>query len=295
MVDMRSLSPAYAGRLNKALDHLDRHSTRRVSLEELAQVSGFAPFHFHRVFKSAFGQTPHEYGLRRRVYRAAFMLEHGDRRRTLTEIAHELGFSESSDFSRAFKAQFGVSPSEFRKQPRRVSGPRPWKTLPRELVDNEDGFEAVIAREAAMPVAYVRVHDPYGSWERGLAALHDLHAWARQHAIAEQMIGASQDDPEITPRERCRYDWLLPINGSPPLRPPIRRRVLPACLVARVRVAGDLAKCERVWEWLFRVWLPSSGYEPADSPAREHYLDGGRSIPRWFDLTCVVPIRALKS
>ncbi|MGE0784148.1 MAG: helix-turn-helix domain-containing protein [Sandaracinaceae bacterium] len=175
-MDLRDLSPAYAARLTRALDHLDRSLDRRVSLEELARVSGFAPFHFHRVFRSAVGQTPREYGLHRRLERAAFLLEHGDRRRALTRIALDLGFSDASELSRSFRAHFGVSPSSFRKEPRRVRGPRPLPAVPAALIDNADGFSIEVSEEPAMRVAYVRVHDPYGRADAMLDALDRIQA-----------------------------------------------------------------------------------------------------------------------
>ncbi|MGE0784147.1 MAG: GyrI-like domain-containing protein [Sandaracinaceae bacterium] len=109
-----------------------------------------------------------------------------------------------------------------------------------------------------------------------------------------ETIGAQQDDPEITPRERCRYDWMVPIGERLDVRAPIRHRRLDGGTVARLHVAGDLERCARAWEWVFRVWLPRSGCEPADAPAREHFLDGGRGAPPTIEVLCVLPIRSLR-
>ncbi len=61
------------------------------SLEDLAQISGWSRFHFHRHFKSITGETPKQYELRLRLERAAVLLQASTK--TIIDIALETGFS----------------------------------------------------------------------------------------------------------------------------------------------------------------------------------------------------------
>jgi AraC family transcriptional regulator len=91
-------------------DQLDRN----LSLRELAQEFGLSPYHFARLFKQATGFPPHEYQLQMRVTRAQALLLQRPRR-TVAEIACELGFADESHMRRHFKRIVGVTPGRFRR------------------------------------------------------------------------------------------------------------------------------------------------------------------------------------
>ncbi len=96
--------------------HLDEAHT----VPSLAQVAGLSPFHFLRTFRQYFGRTPHQFVLERRLERARELMR-GEL--TLTDIAHEVGFSSSSRLSEAFTRRFGETPSAFREGQRITSTP----------------------------------------------------------------------------------------------------------------------------------------------------------------------------
>jgi AraC family transcriptional regulator len=55
---------------------------------------------------------------------------------------------------------------------------------------------------------------------------------------------------------------------------------------------GPYAELERAYSWLYRDWLPASGEEPADQPAREDYLNDPKTTPPAEWLTAVMlPLR----
>ncbi len=140
---------------------------------------------------------------------------------------------------------------------------------PVALAHTEDGFEVELAPEPPLRLAYLRVHDSYNP-KKLLAGLEVMKAWVHEHGIDAPLIGMSEDDPDLVPAEQCRYDWCVPI---PPTLSPTGRidvRALEGGPTARMRVQGDFHRTARAWDWLFQVWLPSSGYEPRNQPAREH-------------------------
>jgi AraC family transcriptional regulator len=104
---------------------IDEHSHEPIDLERAASQLGLSTFHFLRLFARAIGVTPHQYLIRSRLRRAAYLL--ADDARSITEIALEVGFGDLSNFVRTFGRAAGVSPRVFRhsaRQHRTLSGPR---------------------------------------------------------------------------------------------------------------------------------------------------------------------------
>jgi AraC-like DNA-binding protein len=85
-----------------------------LSVEQLASVSGLSPYHFLRTFEAVTGVTPHQYILRTRLREAAIRVA-TDRNKIL-DVALDTGFGDVSNFNRAFKGEFGMSPRVYRQQ-----------------------------------------------------------------------------------------------------------------------------------------------------------------------------------
>ncbi len=112
---MDSSRAEYITRLNHVLDYISANLDQALTLEVLANVAGFSPFHFHRLFKSLVGETLNDYVWRARLDKSANQLVNNPEYSILI-ISQNCGFSSPAVFSRAFKARFEVSPGQFRKQ-----------------------------------------------------------------------------------------------------------------------------------------------------------------------------------
>jgi AraC-like DNA-binding protein len=78
----------------------------------LARAAKLSPAHFSREFARAFGQTPHQYLLHRRLERAAELLRNTDR--SVAEICFTVGLTSVGSFTTSFGREFGVSPTAYR-------------------------------------------------------------------------------------------------------------------------------------------------------------------------------------
>ena len=137
------------------------------------------------------------------------------------------------------------------------------------------------------------------------------------------LIGMSQDDPSITPPEKCSYDMgiAFPKNTDPKnaenqgivgeilksrqrsnrgLQMPERSECEPLGLTLRdfeaealavLHCVGDISVVGVAWQYLFRIWLPASGYQPANAPGFEVFVRTPEEIG-WetFDLLGCLPI-----
>jgi AraC family transcriptional regulator len=94
------------------LNYIDDNLTEKLTLDELARVAGLSPHHFSEAFKRRTGVPPIRFVIRRRVERAVHFLATTDR--TISDIAHELGFPSHGHLSTFFKRDVGTPPSRFR-------------------------------------------------------------------------------------------------------------------------------------------------------------------------------------
>src|SRR5712671_1874055 len=84
-----------------------------IPLATLAELARLSPYHFSRSFKHSFGMPPHRYHANRRIERAKHLL--ANRELSVTNIALDVGFSETSTFSAAFHRLTGQTPSRYRR------------------------------------------------------------------------------------------------------------------------------------------------------------------------------------
>jgi AraC family transcriptional regulator len=92
---------------------IDAHAHGPVDLAHAARSVGLSAFHFLRLFARVLGVTPHQYLVRARLRHAALLLAAD--RRSVTDIAYDVGFGDLSNFVRSFHRAAGVSPRRFRQ------------------------------------------------------------------------------------------------------------------------------------------------------------------------------------
>jgi AraC family transcriptional regulator len=84
-----------------------------IPLATLAELARLSPYHFSRSFKHSFGMPPHRYHAKCRIERAKRLL--AKRELSVTAIALDVGFSETSTFTAAFHRLTGQTPSRYRR------------------------------------------------------------------------------------------------------------------------------------------------------------------------------------
>lgn len=269
----------YVERVNRAIDHVTRNLAEPLKLDDVARVACFSSFHFHRIFRALVGETLADFVKRVRLERAVFLLAHRPKA-TLTEIALACGFASSSDFSRSFRVHFGVPPRRFDVERHRdarreamkaaLASPDERHRLQRlPPGENPDGFTVRLRDVPPRRVAYVRVHNPYGG-DGVLRASQRMLAWARERGLAGgQWLGYQWEDPEIVALEQCRYDVGLELPDGVDVRGEMSVVELPAMKLAEIDVAGPIDLEMRAIDWMYRTWLPASGWAPDHQPGFE--------------------------
>lgn len=111
-----SLQPNAEARVARAVRAIDRYPSASLTLGHLARQASLSPYHFLRTFERVTGITPHQYVRRARLREAGMRLvaESGK----VLDLALDSGFGDVSNFNRAFRAEFGMSPVAFRRTSR---------------------------------------------------------------------------------------------------------------------------------------------------------------------------------
>jgi AraC family transcriptional regulator len=110
----RARTPLNAeARVARTVREIDRHLDDDLTLGRLSRLAGLSPYHFLRIFERVTGLTPHQYVRRARLRLAATRLL-AEQARVL-DIALDSGFGDVSNFNRAFRMEFGVSPRALRR------------------------------------------------------------------------------------------------------------------------------------------------------------------------------------
>ena len=98
--------------LLRAKDLIDGRYREPLDVPTLARAARLSPAHFSREFCRAFGESPHQYLLTRRLERAAALLRTTDR--TVADICFTVGLRSLGSFTTSFGQTFGLSPTAYR-------------------------------------------------------------------------------------------------------------------------------------------------------------------------------------
>ena len=101
-----------ARHLLRAKDLVDSRFREPLDVPALARAARLSPAHFSREFRRAYGETPHQYLLHRRLERAAELLRNTDR--SVADICFTVGLASVGSFTTSFGRAFGLSPTAYR-------------------------------------------------------------------------------------------------------------------------------------------------------------------------------------
>lgn len=317
--DARSHRAEYVSRINRVLDYIERHLDQPLTVEGLAKVAFFSPFHFHRVFKALTGESLYQFILRLRLEKAATQLVQLPHK-SVTEVALDCGFGSSASFARAFRAGFAMSASEWRE-----GGSKNCKTLRKEGKEpgGEAGYGAFTAGAGSaganegstpmpikepqsvrvedlppMTVAYVRHTGPYaGDAELFGRLFGQLCKWAGPRGLlgpqARYLI-VYHDNPEITEEEKLRISVCVTVPPDTRAEGEVGILEIPGGRNVLAHFELDPTEYAGAWAYVYGKWLPESGYQPDDRPCYELCLNDASEHPQGKHVVEIVaPIRPL--
>lgn len=304
------MTAGFRPEIERALRYIGEHLGEPLPLAEVARAARLSPFHFHRVFHAVLGEPVGRFIARRRLELAALRLAY-EPDRSVTDIALSSGYSSPSNFSKAFSAHFGCSPSQLRDPD--PSLPEPIGKLtavygkrfsPRSLyslsvaehladLDASDldeearragaaRWQAVVRFETRSAMDFACLASPAGYQ---LAALEEL--WREMVARMRQLgadgerggeidaWGRAQDSPELTAPELCRYHACVPYPREAPLPAPLFRGQMAEGRYAVFPFEGSAGEVEVAYRSIYASWFAEASVAPDDYEPLDHYIHDG--------------------
>lgn len=313
----------YKSRINRVLDYIEKNLGKDFTLEELSEIANFSKFHFHRIFAVMVGETLFQFIQRIRLEKAASMMV-GNPRLPLGQIAVDCGFSDQATFARAFKSNFKVSASQWRKeklnlesnlsktnsntsQTHRNSDQTPegtslyFRTINQTKTRRYNMKTPVVRVEELKPftVAYVRHIGPYkGDPDLFEKLFNKLFMWAGPRGLTHnpdtKVIVIYHDNPEITSEDLLRTSVCISVPDNTTVDGEIGKMTVSGGKYALARCEVIETEFQEAWTWVCGEWLPSSGYQPDDAPCFEWYQGDHKEHPEGkFVLDICVPVKPL--
>lgn len=295
---MVAMNKEYKLRIDRVLQYIDANLSNKISLQQVAEISHFSAFHFHRIFSAIIGETVNEYIARRRLECAVNLLIFKPEF-SITQVALESGFSSSANFAKAVKLHFGFSPSEIRNPDKikdskigKISSKYGKEFHPSDLYPNRITTDVIndiklesndmkievrkMSRQRVCTFASQGGYAPeaiYGAWDK-------LIDWAINHGINPEQqtrFAFAFDNPAVTPIDKCRYDASIVISDDMPINLPFKESEIPAGQYAVLYYKGSPDETLQAQMSIYSDWLPNSGFEPDEFPLLENYLNDVRA------------------
>lgn len=273
----------YHQSLKKAIEFIGQHLDKNISLKSLSDMVHISEFHFHRLFTAFAGMSLLQYIKWLRLKRAAHQLII-NKELSIINIAIHAGFESHEAFSRAFKKECGLSPSQFR----RSNNWSHWEKQPYSLPI----YEETTMKVDIKPVEKIRlaVVEHRGDPQKMADSVTKLISWAKSQTIKlEPKPGKSfaitYNDPKTTPAAEFRIDFGIEIPENLKLVGDVVEKFIPAGHYAIAMHKGSRDNIGNTVYALYRDWLPNSGKELGDFPCIFCYYNFDHEVAETEALT----------
>ncbi|MEK6154214.1 AraC family transcriptional regulator [Flavobacteriaceae bacterium 3-367] len=299
------LEENYFGRITRALAFIDAHLDSDLSLERVAKIAYYSPFHFHRIFKAVIGEPLNAYIIRRRIEKVATVLI-TQKGVSLATLSMQYGFNSPSSFSRAFKKFYGLSPTEFRKL-------SPGKFSKICIADSKNGQEKVAFEKYLCNIdnhkKWIKMNAKIKIVERPLQHLacithigeqglentfERLVKWAKPKGLLQnpeaKLARVFHDSFKVTAAEKVRMSACIlldePMGAEGEIGPAQIEKG--KFIMGRFEILPHAF--EQAWSSLF-VWMNEEGYRKAAQNPFEIYHNDYREHPEnKFIVDLYIPI-----
>lgn len=274
-------------RINEVQYHIYKYLSTKLSINDLAKISSYSPFHFQRIFKEITGKSVTNYIKDLRLQWAANLLVF-NQNSTITDIAFNCGFKSSATFTNEFKKYYNTTPNLWRK-----GEYKNYKSSEYELKEKEVDFSKIkIEKIAEIPIAYMR-HQGYDKtiknmWQKFLFLLDEEY-----NITNATMMAFHHSNPNFTSIEDYRYIACIDLKDKKIVpKGDIGVCSISGGLYATIRFQGICEDALTLYKKIYHQWLPSSDFEALNSSANVlYYKNNYLNEKDEFDIEFRVPIK----
>lgn len=274
-------------KLNESINYIEENLTDDISYEVISKIAGCSIYNFQRMFSYIADKPLSEYIRNRRLTMAAFDLLNNSAR--IIDISLKYGYESQDAFTRAFKNFHGVLPSKVKNETVKLkSCPKlsfqikikgenhmnyqieQWPAFKvmgiSQKVKTEKAFEVVpnIWGDAWKDGTMNKFLDNFPGYRpSGFLGIAQGGEWGESEYM-EYIIGVTNHV------DTSNFEYVQVLEG-------MKEFSYPAATWAIFEANGELpARIEEVYKQIYTEWLPSSGYELANLPVIECYMQENR-------------------
>ena len=270
--------------LQRAIDYIEENLTENLTIADIAKQANVSMYHFQRIFTILTDMSVGEYIRRRRLTLAAQELTRDACK--VIDLAYKYGYETPEAFTKAFRKQHGVTPSEARKQNGKLvaynrlaiqvnlkgADPMNYKVVEREdfqVIGVKREFNSMIEENlSGIPKLWNEVNS------NGTAGAIKKYA----NAQISGLLGVCVAHDDIQTTGLMDYWVAAEYVGEVPGE--YSALQIPASKWVVFEVHGAMPEAmQKAWKQIFSEWLPTSGYEPANLPELEVYTDDCPTSP----------------
>ena len=263
----------YIQRINKVVAYINNHLDETLDLKTLANEAALSDFHFHRIFKALKGEAIGGYITRLRLEATARLLRYTAL--TIEEIAFNIGYETPASLSKAFKKQYGISPTEYRTN-------KDTYIMKKEIINPDLALKTPkIVTLEPKNLIYVALTGAYGSLDYG-KAYEQLWAVIKAQKLFTKGIESiciSYDDPKITEGSLQRSDVCLAIHKPATPQEEVSCKTLAGGKYTVFFYQGSYENLSQVYDTAVR-WVIDHQYTLREEPFFEKYLNDARRTPK---------------
>jgi AraC family transcriptional regulator len=281
----------YHARLQRVSDHIHDHLHEALNLHQLSELACLSPHHWHRIYAAFFGETMAATIKRLRLNRAAGYLAQSVL--PIQKIAERSGFPNVQSFTRTFSDAYGLPPAAYRA-----------KGLHTEFQYNlpeykEGAFEVRLVSVETFDVIGVPHKGSFMEIDKAFGTLYGMLSAYAINGYDLRCLGIYYTDPFAVVDRDLRSMACVALNEvgrqKLPLTEPVQKIQKIQIIGGKYAVLpfrGPYASMQAAYKWLFGYWLPKSGFQAADMPLFEDYLNNPRETAPTDLLTNIyLPIR----
>ncbi|MCL2072184.1 MAG: AraC family transcriptional regulator [Oscillospiraceae bacterium] len=268
--------------IQKSIDYIEDNIADDIAIEHLAAEVGLSPFYYQRLFSQLVKTPVREYITLRRLARACGELQ--DKRNRILDVALDYGFSCHETFTRAFKETYGLTPSEYRKNP--VALKNMFK--PDLLFCNtkteigvpliSDGLVLEINRRTLeMPIIFTGITGNISAAKTGIDVHKSIWERFQRECKCEPNLSATYDSTyflgsNVAPNTKGFVEWTLPVGEYV------------VCGYEEETLEQLRTRAVRISRRFTESWIAKHGLKYGDFKAERHSTNGEIYAEWWFPL-----------
>lgn len=258
--------------LNQSMNYIEEHLTDEIDYEQLGRIAGCSTYHFQRMFTYMAGVPLAEYIRRRKMSLAAVDIQGGEEK--IIDIAEKYGYQSPTAFNRAFQSIHGIAPSAVKGEgvPVKSYPPITFKIIVKGAeemnyrIETKDAFRIIgvsapLDREIEKNFAVVP-----NLWQKAVADGTIQKLAGMMNTPPMGLLGVSACNDE----EQWKYFIAVSSTGEVD---EFEEYLVPASTWAIFPGSGTNQSIQELEQRIVTEWLPTSGYEYANAPDIEVYLN----------------------